>query len=277
MKRAMTEVQRMEQEILTVRRKALWRPFMRAIRQYRLIQPGDRIAVCISGGKDSMLLAKLMQLLVRHTEVPFEAVWLVMDPGYRPEVRGRIEANARRLEIPATVIESDVFEAAASQEKRPCFLCARMRRGCLYRHAQALGCNKIALGHHFDDVIETTLMAMLYGGQIQAMPPRLRAQNFPGMELIRPMYMIRERDIIAWRDDWGFSFAQCACRFTEEAGEAGAGSKRQAVKRLIAALDADDPKVSRNIFNSVHTVQLDTLVGWKQGGEAHSFLEQFDL
>ena len=276
MTRELSEAQRMEQELLTVRRKALWRPFMQAVRRYALIRSGDRIAVCISGGKDSMLLALLMRILQRHSEVPFEAVYLIMDPGYSPENRRRIEDNARRLEIPYTLIESDVFEAAAGEEKHPCFLCARMRRGCLYRHAQALGCNKIALGHHFDDVIETTLMGMLYGGQIQAMPPKLHAEHFPGMELIRPMYRIRERDIVDWRDGSGLRFLQCACRFTESSGEGRADSKRQEIKALIAGLDAENPKVSANIFNSIHTVQLDTLVGWKHRGEAHSFLDDYD-
>ena len=276
MKRELSDVQRVEQGLLTGFRKALWRPFMQAVRKYELIEPGDRIAVCVSGGKDSMLLAKLMQVLSRHTEVPFEAVYLVMDPGYSPANRRAVEDNARRLGIPYTLIESDVFEAAAIQDRHPCFMCARMRRGCLYRHAQALGCNKIALGHHFDDVIETTLMGMLYGGQIQAMPPKLRAQNFPGMQLIRPMYMIRERDVIAWRDACGLSFIQCACRFTESAASGHVDSKRQAIKRLIAQLDADNPKVSQNIFNSIHTVQLDTMAGWKYKGKEISFLDVYD-
>ena len=271
-KRTLSDVEAMERDILTARRKALWRPFMRAVREYRLIRPGDRIAVCVSGGKDSMLLSVLFRLLKARYDIPFEVVYLFMDPGYSPEVRGQIVQNAGRLGIPFTLVESDVFEAAATQDSRPCFMCARMRRGCLYRHAQAMDCNKIALGHHFDDVIETTLMAMLYGGQVQAMPPMLRAKHFPGMRLIRPMYMIRERDIIAWRDDYGLSFPRCACRFSQNPGD----SKRQAVKALIAALDRDNPKVSVNIFNSIHTVQLDTLVGWKHRGVSHSFLEEMD-
>ena len=276
MGRDLTFAQRAAQDILTARRKALWRPFMRAIREYELIQQGDRIAVCISGGKDSMLLALMFRQLERHSEVPFEVVYLIMDPGYSPENRRLIEANARGLELPYTLVESDVFEAVAGEEKSPCFLCARMRRGCLYRHAQALGCNKIALGHHYDDVIETTLMGMLYGGQIQAMLPKLHAEHFPGMELIRPMYKVRERDIVSWRDANGLTFIQCACRFTEEVAREHTNSKRQYVKRLIATLDADNPKVSANIFNSIHTVQLDTLVRWKHGGVAHSFLENYD-
>ena len=276
MSRKLTPVQRMEQMLLTDYRKAIWRPFMRAIRAYALLSPGDRVAVCVSGGKDSMLLAKLMQMLARHSETPFEAVTLVMDPGYRPDIRRQVEASARRLGLSYTLFESDVFEVAAAQDANPCFLCARMRRGCLYKQARALGCNKIALGHHFDDVIETTLMAMLHGGQVQAMPPKLWADNFPGMELIRPMYMVREADILAWRDAFGLDFIQCACRMTEAAGLDETASRRQAVKRLIAELSLSDPKVAQNIFNSIHTVQLDTMVGWKYQGEEHSFLDDYD-
>ena len=272
MARSLNSAQAMAQDILTHRRKALWRPFVRGIRQYRLIEPGDRIAVCVSGGKDSMLLAVLMGMLQSHFEAPFEVVNLVMDPGYLPEHRRRIEENARRLDIAYTLIESDVFEAASAQERHPCFLCARMRRGCLYRHARDMGCNKIALGHHFDDVVETTLMAMLYGGQIQAMPPMLSADHFSGMRLIRPMYRLREADIVSWRDDYGLSFLQCACRMTR----APEDSRRLYVKNLIRQLDADHPKVSRNIFNSVHTAQIDTLVGWKHRGIEHSFLENLE-
>ena len=270
--------ERVERALLTDFREPIWRPFMRAVREYRLIAPGDRIAVCVSGGKDSMLLAVLMRLLQRHSEAPFEAVCLVMDPGYRPEIRRQVEQTAARLEIPAEIFDSDVFEASESAmggaDRRPCFLCARMRRGCLYKKARDLGCNKIALGHHFDDVVETTVMAMLHGGQIQAMPPMLAAQNFPGMRLIRPMYRVREEDILAWRDAFGLDFIRCACRFTEKADEGA--SKRLAVKMLLAELEKDDPKVRQNVFNSVHRVQLDTMVGWKYLGEEHSFLERFE-
>lgn len=276
MARTLTDAQRMDQRLLTDFRKPIWRPFMRAIRQYQLIQSGDRIAVCVSGGKDSMLLAKLMQLLQRHSEVPFEAVNLIMDPGYSPENRRQVEENAKRLALDYTLVESDVFEVANAQAEHPCFLCARMRRGCLYRHAQALGCNKLALGHHYDDVIETTLMAMLWGGQIQAMPPRLKAQNFPGMELIRPLYQVREADILAWRDAFSLTFLRCACRLTESAAVDETASARQQTKRLIAALHESNPKVEQNIFNSIHRVQLDTLVGWKHAGEQHSFLDSLE-
>ena len=273
MSRDMNDARRMEQALLTDMREQIWRPFMRAVRSYALLAPGDRVAVCVSGGKDSMLLAKLMQMLQRHSETPFEAVNLIMDPGYSPANRAKIEENARRLELPYTLFESDVFDVAAAQDARPCFLCARMRRGCLYKKARELGCNKIALGHHFDDVIETTLMAMLYGGQIQAMPPRLRARNFPGMELIRPLYRVREADILAWRDAFALEFLRCACRLTESAAVDEGASKRQEIKRLIARLHLTNPKVEQNIFNSIHRAQLDTLVGWKQGGEWHSFTE----
>ena len=279
MAREMTGIQRMEQRLLTDLRKPIWRPFMRAIRDYRLIQPGDKIAVCVSGGKDSMLLAVLMRLLQRHSEVPFEAVNLVMDPGYSPANRRQVEENARRLGLEYALIESDVFEVADAQtgeDETPCFLCARMRRGCLYRHAQALGCNKLALGHHCDDVIETTLMAMLYGGQIQAMPPMLRAANFPGMSVIRPLYRVREADICAWRDAFGLNFIGCACRLTENAARDESASARLQTKRLIARLHEANPKVEQNIFNSIRRVQLDTLVGWKRHGEDHSFLEDWD-
>ena len=269
MARELGYVAAMERDLLTARRKAVWQPFVNAVRKYELILPGDRIAVCVSGGKDSLLLSVLMRMLRRHYEVPFEVKWLIMDPGYLPEHRQTVEATARRLELDYTLFESDVFEAAGIRADRPCFMCARMRRGCLYRHAQALGCNKIALGHHYDDVIETTLMAMLYGGQIQAMPPMLDAKNFPGMRLIRPMYRVREADILAWRDDYGLTFLQCACKLTRREGD----SRRQYVKQLIKRLERDDPKVSRNIFNSVHTAQLDTLVGWKHRGKMHTFLE----
>ena len=274
--REMNYIQRMEQCLLTDMRKVVWRPFMRAVRDYRLLSPGDRVAVCLSGGKDSMLLAVLMRMLQRHSEIPFEVINLVMDPGYSPANRQRVEANVRRLELPCTLFESDVFEVACAQDEHPCFLCARMRRGCLYGRARELGCNKIALGHHYDDVIETTLMAMLYGGQIQAMPPRLRAKNFPGMELIRPRYRVREADILAWRDAFGLEFLQCACKLTEAAAIDEGASKRREVKRLIAALHQDNPKVEQNIFNSIHCVQLDTLVGWKYRGKEHSFLEEID-
>ncbi len=275
----MTFAQRVESSLLKEFRKPIWRPFMNAVRAYELIKPGDKIAVCISGGKDSMLMAKLMQILQRHSEVPFEAEYLIMDPGYNEINRRKVESNAKLLEIPYTLFESDIFEIANSQEKNPCFLCAKMRRGCLYGKARELGCNKIALGHHFNDVIETTVMGMLWGGQLQGMMPKLHSKNFPGMELIRPLYRVHEEDIIAWKNAHELSFIQCACRFTENCtlcDNGGGGSKRQEVKQLLKRLNRDDGKVEKNVFNAIHMLQLDTFPGWKKDGEAHSFLETYD-
>ena len=272
MSRTFTPVQLIEQTIVRRYHEQLWSPFCKAIKRYRLIQPGDRIAVCISGGKDSMLMAKMIQMLHRHSEIPFEPVYLIMDPGYREINRQTVENNARLLEIPYTIFDSDIFEVANEQEKNPCFLCARMRRGCLYGKAQELGCNKIALGHHYDDVIGTTVMAMFYGGQLQAMSPRLKAQHFPGMELIRPMYLIREDDIVAWQNANGLHFIQCACRFTEN-GQSGGGSKRLETKQLIRRLKQTNPTIESNIFSSIHNVQLDGMVGWKYKGRDYSFLD----
>jgi len=276
MSRTFTPVQLIEQTIVRRYHEQLWSPFCKAIKRYQLIQPGDRIAVCISGGKDSMLLAKMMQMLHRHSEIPFEVEYLIMDPGYNPANRQKVESNARFLEIPYTLFESDIFEVANSQEKNPCFLCARMRRGCLYKKARELGCNKIALGHHFDDVIGTTVMGMFYGGQMQAMIPKLKAKNFPGMELIRPLYLVREDDIIAWKEANGLQFIQCACRFTENSVKHEGGSKRLEIKNLIRELKKTNPVIEDNIFASIHTCQLDTLVGWKYRGKTHSFLDHYD-
>ncbi|MCR5743919.1 MAG: ATPase, partial [Lachnospiraceae bacterium] len=237
--------------------KNLFSRFAKGINEYDMIKPGDKIAVCISGGKDSMLMAKLFQELKRHNKFPFELVFLVMDPGYNRLNRLVIEKNAATLGVPITVFESDIFNAVYDIEKSPCYLCARMRRGFLYNRAQELGCNKIALGHHYDDVIETILMGMLYGAQVQTMMPKLHSTNFPGMELIRPMYLIREEDIIHWRDYNGLHFIQCACRFTENVAAADYElSKRQEVKHLIAHLRETNPFVEANIFKSVENVNL---------------------
>ena len=279
MPRELTPAQLVERSIQKKYRKELWTPFILAVKRYELIQEGDRVAVCVSGGKDSMLLAKLVQLLQRYSEVPFEAKYLVMDPGYNPENRKRIEENAARLEIPVTIFESDVFDVANAAEKNPCYLCARMRRGHLYSNARALGCNKIALGHHFNDVIETTVMAMFYGAQLQGMMPKLHSTNFPGMELIRPLYCVHEEDIIAWRNYNRLEFLQCACRFTEGVAKSGDGvgaSKRQEVKQLLKTLRRDNPDIEKSIFNAIHAVSLDTFPGWKTRGEEHSFLERYD-
>jgi tRNA(Ile)-lysidine synthase TilS/MesJ len=275
----MTIAQRTESSLLKEFRKPIWRPFMNAVRAYELIKPGDKIAVCISGGKDSMLMAKLMQILQRHSEVPFEAEYLIMDPGYNEINRRKVESNAKLLEIPYTLFESDIFEIANSQEKNPCFLCAKMRRGCLYGKARELGCNKIALGHHFNDVIETTVMGMLWGGQLQGMMPKLHSKNFPGMELIRPLYRVHEEDIIAWKNAHELSFIQCACRFTENCtlcDNGGGGSKRQEVKQLLKCMNRDGGKVEKNVFNAIHMLQFDTFPGWKSKGEEHTFLEWYD-
>ncbi|MBQ6875051.1 MAG: tRNA 2-thiocytidine biosynthesis protein TtcA [Lachnospiraceae bacterium] len=276
MARELEPHQLVERSIVKKYKKELWNPFIRAIKQYELIQAGDRIAVCISGGKDSMLMAKLMQQLQKHSEVPFELEFLVMDPGYNPVNRERIESNAKLLQVPLKVFETDIFDVANSVTESPCYLCARMRRGHLYKNAQDLGCNKIALGHHFSDVIETTIMGMFYSGQLQGMMPKLHSTNFPGMELIRPMYCIHEDHIIAWARYNGLEFIQCACRFTEKSAEHEDMSKRRVVKRLIRELKKENPLIEKHIFNSIHAVSLDTMVGYKTDGVEHSFLERYD-
>lgn len=275
MKRDLEPFEKAERSIVKKYRRELWGPFIAALKRYRLIESGDRIAVCISGGKDSMLLAKLMQLLVRVSDVPFQLKFIVMDPGYNRPNRQRIEENAELLNIPAVIFETDIFDVANKTEKNPCYLCARMRRGYLYRYAQDMGCNKIALGHHFNDVVETTLLGMFYGGQLQAMMPKLHSKNFPGMELIRPMYCIREEDILAWKRYNNLEFIQCACRFTENTASGIGESKRQEIKGLLARLRQQDPDIEKRIFNSIHSVCLDTFPSYKLGGEEHSFLESY--
>lgn len=275
MKRDLEPFEKAERSIVKKYRRELWGPFIAALKRYRLIESGDRIAVCISGGKDSMLLAKLMQLLVRVSDVPFQLKFIVMDPGYNRPNRQRIEENAELLYIPAVIFETDIFDVANKTEKNPCYLCARMRRGYLYRYAQDMGCNKIALGHHFNDVVETTLLGMFYGGQLQAMMPKLHSKNFPGMELIRPMYCIREEDILAWKRYNNLEFIQCACRFTENTASGIGESKRQEIKGLLARLRQQDPDIEKRIFNSIHSVCLDTFPSYKLGGEEHSFLESY--
>ncbi len=269
-----------EQDLRKRFRKNLWCKFTRAIREYDLVQEGDRIAVCISGGKDSMLMAKLFQELKRHNKFDFEVKFLVMDPGYRTENRQLIESNARRLNVPLTIFSSDIFESVFHIENSPCYLCARMRRGHLYSRARELGCNKIALGHHFDDVIETILMGMLYGAQVQTMMPKLHSTNFEGMELIRPMYLIREEHIKAWRDYNNLRFLQCACKFTENSGFRGDlenTSKRRETKQLIRQLRQINPFVENNIFKSVENVNLSTIIAYKQDGVRHHFLDDYEL
>lgn len=268
-----------ERSLIKTYRKSIWKPFIAAVKRYELVKPGDHIAVCISGGKDSVVLAKLMQELQKHTEQPFELTFLVMDPGYRPENRKMLEDNAERLGIPITVFDSDIFDVTVNVEKNPCYLCARMRRGCLYAKARELGCNKIALGHHFSDVIETSLLGLFYGGQLQAMPPKLHSKNFPGMELIRPLYCVHEDAIIAWKNYNQLQFLQCACRFTEQRDGAidGIGeSKRQEIKVLIRQLKRTNPNIEKSIFRAIHCVQLDTFPGFKYQGEEYTLLDRYD-
>lgn len=279
MKRELTPCQLIEQSIQKKYRKNIWSPFTTAVKRYQLIRENDHIAVCISGGKDSMLLAKCIQLLQRISDVPFSLTYLVMDPGYNQSNRQKIMDNAELLEIPVTVFDSGIFEVANGTDRNPCYLCARMRRGNLYAKAKELGCNKIALGHHFNDVIETTVMGMLYGAQLQGMRPRLKSTNFAGMELIRPLYCVHEDAVIAWRNYNHLEFLQCACRFTEQyeqVNDENGISKRQEVKELIRGWKKENPLVEMNIFNSIHDVNVDTMVGYKAGGVAHPFLEEFE-
>ena len=279
MSRELTPQETAERSLIKTYRKSIWNPFIAAVKRYELIEPGDRIAVCISGGKDSVALAKLMQELQRHTAQPFELVFMVMDPGYNPANRKLIEDNAALLGIPITIFDSDIFNVTVSVEKNPCYLCARMRRGFLYAKAQELGCNKIALGHHFSDVIETTVMGLFYGGQLQAMPPKLRSKNFPGMELIRPLYCVHEEAIIAWKNYNHLQFLQCACRFTEERDAAGDGvghSKRQEIKFLLRELKKTNPNIEKSIFQGINGIQLDTFPGFKHRGVFHSFPELYN-
>lgn len=268
-----------ERSIVKKFRKEIWRKFTKAINEYELVQDGDRIAVCISGGKDSMLLAKLFQELERHGKKNFEVVFLGMDPGYNPENAQAVKDNAALMQVPIEIFHSDIFEVVTDIQDNPCYLCARMRRGHLYAQAQARGCNKIALGHHFDDVIETIVMGMFYGGQIQTMMPKLHSTNFPGMELIRPLYLVREADIEHWRDYNQLKFLRCACRFTEQnemAGEDDQTSKRKEIKELIRELAKKNPYLEKNIFRSVENVNLKTIIAYKEDGVKHHFLESYD-
>lgn len=279
MKEPLKKDQLVERSIQKKYAKNLWTPFVKAVKKYELIQEGDRIAVCMSGGKDSMLMAKLMQLLHRHSDFTFDLVYLVMDPGYNELNRQKIESNAALLNIPITIFETKIFDIANSTDQSPCYLCARMRRGSLYAKAKELGCNKIALGHHLNDVIETTVMAMFYSSQLQCMLPKLHSTNFEGIELIRPLYCIREEDILAWRNYNELEFIQCACRFTENCSicdNGGGGSKRQEVKTLIRRLKRDNPQIEMSIFNSVHAVHIETFPGFKKNGMKHTYLEDYN-
>lgn len=267
-----------ERSIVKKFRKEIWRKFTKAINEYELIQDGDKIAVCISGGKDSMLMAKLFQELLKHGKANFELVFLVMNPGYNEDNWKIIQDNAKVLGIPLTVFETQIFDTVADIDKNPCYLCARMRRGYLYSHAKELGCNKIALGHHFDDVIETILMGMFYGGKVETMMPKLHSQNFEGMELIRPMYLIKEDDIIAWRDYNQLNFIQCACRFTENCVSCGGGrgSKRDEMKELIKEFRKQGDIIEKNIFRSVHNVNLRTIIGYHKDDMEYNFLDDYN-
>ena len=275
----MENVEKREKIELSIRKKfhkELFSKFAKAINEYDLIKPNDKIAVCISGGKDSMLLAKLFQELKRHNKFEFELVFLVMNPGYKQENSDLIRENAELMGVPITVFESDIFSNVENIEKSPCYICARMRRGYLYSKAKELGCNKIALGHHYDDVIETILMGMLYGAQVQTMMPKLHSSNFEGMELIRPMYLIREKDIKRWRDYNELKFLQCACKFTEDCADEVAESKRQEIKRMIADLEKQDSQIPGNIFKSVENVNLSTIIAYKdKEGNKHHFKDEY--
>ncbi len=261
-------------------RKSIWCKFTKAVKEYELVKEGDKIAVCISGGKDSMLMAKLFQELKLHNKVSFELTFLVMNPGYSPENLEIIKKNAKKLHIPITIFETDIFDSVYNVEKSPCYLCARMRRGHLYNKAKELGCNKIALGHHYDDVIETILMGMLYGAQVQTMMPKLHSTNFEGMELIRPLYLVREDSIKEWRDYNHLGFIQCACRFTDTCttcnSDGSNKSKRQEIKQLIKEMKETNPFVEGNIFRSVENVNLSTVIAYKQGGVKRHFLDTYD-
>ena len=262
--------QEIEKALTGAYRKKIWRPFMAAIKEYDLVSEGDKICVCISGGKDSMLMAKCMQELKRRSPLNFELEFLCMDPGYAPENRTRIEENARLLNIPVQFFDTDVFAAVDLMDCNPCFMCARMRRGYLYRRAQELGCNKIALGHHYDDVVETLLMSLIYAGQIQGMMPSLKSDNVDGMSLIRPLFKVREREILAWRDENDLHFLNCACKRAQSSVD----SKRAEMKNLAAELDKRNPDASRNIFRAMHNVNLDSMIAWKHRGDSHHYLDE---
>ena len=273
----MERYQEIERSIMTTYRKKIWNQFTKGIREFEMIQSGDKIAVCISGGKDSMLLAKCMQELQRHGKIDFELVFLVMNPGYNEINKQKIISNAKLLNIPITMFESNIFEVVEKIDDHPCYICARMRRGHLYRKAKELGCNKIALGHHFDDVVETILMGMLYGSQMQTMMPKLHSTFHEGMELIRPLYYVKEENIIKWKERNNLEFLQCACKVTEEKEESKkAGSKREEMKKLLKQLRSVYDKVDMNIYNSTKNVNLNTIISYVKDGEVHHFMDDYD-
>lgn len=277
-KKELTRAEAIERSITREFRFTIWSPFIAAIKRYELLKPGDRICVCISGGKDSNLLAECFKLLSRHSDFPFEVRYLVMNPGYNKANLEKIKSNLAAMDIPAKIVETDIFEIANAQDRSPCYLCAKMRRGALYRLAQDMGCNKIALGHHYDDVIETILMNILHAGSYQTMLPKLHSDHFEGMELIRPLYLVRESDVKAWRDFNNLEFIQCACRFTENVAkpESEIGSARLETKKLIQQLKQTNPQVEKNIFKSSENIVLDKVIGYKDPDGHHSFLDTYN-
>lgn len=277
MKRQLTRAQMIERSILTTYRSVIWRPFIKALQEYELIKENDVIMVCISGGKDSFLLAKCIQELERHGKVPFKARYVCMDPGYTKKNREYIEKNAEIMGIPLEIFESDIFDVIKTVDfDSPCYFCAKMRRGCLYSHAKELGCNKIALGHHFDDVIETTLLSMFWGAEVKTMMPKLKSDNFEGLELIRPLFRVKEEAILHWRDHNDLTFLNCACFFTEEASHNEQSSKRLVIKNLIKELHKDNPDIEQNLFTSMHNVNINCVIGTTWNREKHSFLETYE-
>lgn len=276
MVRDVEKYEEVENRLITSYRKKIWSRFVKGVKEFDLIQEGDKVAVCMSGGKDSFLLAKCMQELQKHGNISFELVFIVMDPGYKIENRKLIEENAKNLNIPIHIFESNIFEVVTEIKDSPCYLCARMRRGCLYGEAKKLGCNKIALGHHFDDVIETILMSMLYGGEVKTMMPKLHSTNFENMELIRPLYYVKEESIIAWRNYHNLKFLNCACKFTEMASNHEIESKRKEMKDLIVSLREKNPFVDNNILKSVYNINLNTIIGYHRGEDKYHFLDDYD-
>lgn len=277
-KKELTESEKIEKSITITYRKSIWANFIKGIKEFKMIEEGDKIAVCISGGKDSMLLAKCMQEIQKHRQIKFDMVFLVMNPGYNEENKQKIISNAKLLNIPITMFESNIFDIVKDIQDHPCYVCARMRRGCLYNKAQELGCNKIALGHHLDDVIETVLMGMLYGAQMQTMMPKVKSTSHQGMQLIRPLYYVKEADIIRWKERNNLQFIQCACKITEQQaknGEDEFASKRAEMKRLIKQLRETYEKVDMNILSSTKNVNLNTIISYVKDGEVHHFMDKY--
>lgn len=272
----MEKYKEIENSIITKYRKDIWAKFVKGVKEFNMIEDNDKIAVCISGGKDSFILAKCMQEIQKHGKINFELEFIVMDPGYKEENRKLIEANAKKLNIPITIFETNIFNIVNNIDESPCYLCARMRRGSLYSKAKELGCNKIALGHHFDDVMETILLSVIYGGEFKTMMPKLHSTNFEGMHLIRPMYYVREKDIISFARYHELIFLNCACKFTEENHDKNSTSKRLLIKNLIKDLKDDNEYIENNIFKSAFNVNLNTIIGYNKDGIVYSFLDDYD-